>query len=172
MGQLHNEFPGIKMAAVCLGEYPADIAMYFILNGITSYLNSSEGFDQFYKGLGVVAKGGEYVSPAVNERIKLRFIHGKPKPAGKISDRHLQVIRLICSGFKDWEIAEVLALSRNTIVNHKTDVFTSLNVRSPIELVRAALILEIIRLEELFFYPRDMIVNPIPDAMVKGRARE
>ena len=136
-----------------------DIAMYFILNGINSYVCSFDGFEEFYKGLGEIAKGRDYISPAVLERIKLRREY--PEPAGKITDRHREIIRLICCGFKDREIAETLAVSRNTVVNHKTDLFTALNVRSPIELVRAALTLEIVRLEELYFYPKGLTVNPL-----------
>jgi DNA-binding NarL/FixJ family response regulator len=170
MGQLHREFPDIKMAAVCQGEYPPDIAMYFILNGIKSYLTSFEGYDQFYEGLKKIAKGRDCVSPAVLERIKMR--EARPAPAGKITCRHKEILRLICCGFKDGEIAEALALSRNTVVNHKTDIFKSLNVRSPVELVRAALTQEILRLEELYFYPREYTLNPIPDMKIKGRARK
>jgi DNA-binding NarL/FixJ family response regulator len=160
MGQLHNAFPEIKMAAICLGEYPAEIAMYFILNGINSYITSFDGIPQFYEGLDEVAKGRNYVSPAVIERINLRREY--PEPAGEITERHRQIIRLVCCGFKDHEIAETLAVSRNTIVNHKTSIFTFLNVRTPIELVRAALTIEIVRLEELYFYPRGLIINPLP----------
>jgi DNA-binding NarL/FixJ family response regulator len=170
MGELRKKFPKIKMTAVCLGEYPDDIAMYFILNGINSYVTSFDGVEQFYEGLDEIAKGRSYVSPGVLERIKLRK-EEYPDPAGRITERHIQVIRLICCGFKDIEIADVLALSRNTIVNHKTDIFTTLNVRSPVELVRAALTLEILRLEELYFYPKDYTVNPLPDAKIKGRRK-
>jgi DNA-binding NarL/FixJ family response regulator len=169
MGELHKSFPKIKMAAVCLGEYPADIAMYFILNGINSYITSFDGIDQFYKGLDEVAKGREYISPAVEERINMR--REKPDPVGKITERHKQVVRLICCGFKDSEIADVLAVSRNTVVNHKTGIFTTLNVRNPIELVRAALTLEIVRLEEIYFYPKEYTLNPLPEKKIKRRGR-
>jgi len=160
MGELKNIFPRINMAAVCLGEYPADLAMYFILNGINSYITSFDGVEQFYKGINLIAKGRTYISPEVMKRIKKRLV--VPEPAGIISERHKQVIRLICTGYKDYEIAETLAISRNTVVNHKTSVFTALNVRSPVELVRAALTLEIVRLEEMYFYPKDFTVNPLP----------
>ncbi|MDR0472468.1 MAG: LuxR C-terminal-related transcriptional regulator [Treponema sp.] len=170
MGELHREFPEIKLASVVLGEYSPDVAMYFILNGITSYITSFDGMDQFYKGLDELAKGGDWVSPSVNERIALRRDY--PAPAGKITERHNEVVRLICCGFKDDEIADTLAISRRTVVRHKTDLFTSLNVRSPIELVRAALTLEIIRLEELYFHPRNYTVNPIPEKYILGRSRE
>jgi DNA-binding CsgD family transcriptional regulator len=169
MGQMCKEFPEIKMAALCLGEYPPDIAMYFILNGIKSYFTSFEGYPQFYKGIDEFAKGREYVSPAVTERIKMRLEY--PPPAGKITRRHKEILRLICCGFKDGEIAEVLALSRNTIIHHKTDIFRSLNVRNPVELIRAVLTQEILRLEELYFYPKDYTLNPIPDIKIKGRRK-
>jgi DNA-binding NarL/FixJ family response regulator len=170
MGQLHKDFPKIKKAAFCIGEYPAEIAMYFILNGIKSYVNSFEGVEQFYSGLKEIAKGREYVSPAVLKRIALR--RDKPDPAGKITKRHREVIRLICSGFQDKEIAETLAISRNTVSRHKCDLFTYLNVRCPIELIRAALTLEILRLEELYFYPRDLVVNPLPEMKIGKRNRD
>jgi DNA-binding NarL/FixJ family response regulator len=161
MGLLHTDFPKIKMSAVSIGEYPDEIAMYFILNGIKSYITSFDGVDQFYEGLKEVAKGKVYVSPGVQKRIKLRQDE-EPAAAGTITERHKEVLRLICCGFKDKEIAETLAISRNTVVNHKTNFFTSLNVRNPLELVRAALTLEIVRLEEIYFYPRDITLNPLP----------
>ena len=169
MGELHRTFPKIKMAAVVLGEYPPDIAMYFILNGVNSYITSFDGVEQFYKGLDEVAKGREWVSPSAAKRIEMRRDY--PDPAGKISKRHREVIRLICSGFQEWEIAETLGIARSTIFRHKTDIFTYLNVRSPIELVRAALTLEIIRLEEMYFYPRDLTVNPVPEEKIKKRGK-
>jgi DNA-binding NarL/FixJ family response regulator len=168
MGRLHNDFPEKRMAAFCIGEYPDDIAMYFILNGIKSYVTSFDGVGQFYSGLKEIAKGREYVSPGVLKRIELRSEY--PDPAGKITKRHREVMRLICSGFKDKEIADILAISRVTVTRHKSNLFTSLNVRNPIELVRAALTLELVRLEELYFYPRDLVVNPLPDKEIeKGR---
>jgi DNA-binding NarL/FixJ family response regulator len=160
MGEMHKTFPNLKMAALCIGEYPAELAMYFILNGVKSYVTSFDGIDQFYKGIEKVSKGGEYVSPAVIERIALRPEY--PLPAGNITNRHKEVIRLVCSGFNDTEIAENLQVSRRTVGSHKRDIFTSLNVRSAIELLCAALTLQIITLDELYFYPKDYTLNPQP----------
>ena len=168
MGKLRQTFPKIKMAALCLGEYPPDIAMYFILNGINSYITTFDGLDQFYMGLDEIAKGRDYISPAVVERINMRRYY--PEPAGKISARHKEVIRLICCGFRDIDIAETMAIAKSTVENHKTDIYTSLNVRNAIELMRAALTLEIVRLEELYFYPKDLTVNPKPEKIFETAA--
>lgn len=169
MGELHKTFPKIRMAAISLGEYPPDIAMYFIMNGITSYVSSFEGVEQFYKGIDEIVKGRAYISPQVLKRIELR--RTEIQPANIITERLKQVLRLVCNGFKDNEIADVLSISRNTVLNHKTNIFTSLNVRNPLELLRAALTIKIVSLEELYFYPKDYTVNPLPEAKIKGRGK-
>jgi DNA-binding NarL/FixJ family response regulator len=170
MGELRKAFPDIPMAALVIGEYPPDLAMYFILNGVNSYVTSFMGVEQFYKGIDEISKGREYVSPGVMERKYMRF--PDLKPAGKITKRHMEVIRLTCCGFWDKEIGEILHISRNTVTNHKTDIFTSLNVRSSIELVIAALTQKIVGLDELCFRPYDLILNPLPENKLIGRRND
>jgi DNA-binding NarL/FixJ family response regulator len=170
MGELRKTFPEINMAALCLGEYPPDIAMYFILNGINSYINSFEGFEEFYRGLGEIANGRDYVSPAVVERIRLRREY--PEPAGKITKRHRELIRLVCCGFKNMDIAEIMAISKSTVQNHKSEIYRSLNVRNSVELIRSALILKIVKLEEIYFYPKNFTVQPRPDKKVLRRGKK
>jgi DNA-binding NarL/FixJ family response regulator len=170
LGELKQKFPRIKITAVSIGEYPADLAMYFILNGATSYISTTDGFDKFGEILAEISKGREFISPAVIERINKRRDY--PIPAGKISDRHREVVRLICCGFRDFEIADTLHISRRTVDNHKTEIFTFLNVRNTVELIIAALTLKIVLLEELYFYPRDMTLNPLPENKILRRAKK
>jgi DNA-binding NarL/FixJ family response regulator len=170
VGELKQKFPETKFAAVSIGEYPPELAMYFILNGAGSYITTTDGFDKVLDCLAEIPKGREFISPAVEKQKELRLV--TPKPAGKISDRHREVIRLICCGFKDLEIADTLHISRRTVDNHKTEIFTSMNVRNAVELIISALTLKIVLLDELYFYPKDYMVNPLPDAKIKGRARE
>jgi DNA-binding NarL/FixJ family response regulator len=160
MGGLMQVFPKVNMAAVSIGEYPADLAMYFILNGVNSYLATYDGYETVNDCLTEIRKGRKYVSPAVLQRIKTRGT--EPAGAGKITDRGYEVIRLVCNGWKDLEIADVLQISRRTVDNHKTEIFRSLNVRSAIELVHVALKLELVSLDELCFHHKDLILNPLP----------
>jgi DNA-binding NarL/FixJ family response regulator len=169
VGELKQKFPETKFTAVSIGEYPLELAMYFILNGAGSYITTTDGFEKVLGCLAEIPKGREFISPAVLERKELRQV--TPKPAGKISYRHREVMRLICCGFKDLEIADNLHISRRTVDNHKTEIFTSLNVRNAVELIIAALTLKIVPLDELYFYPRNYTVNPLPDAKIKGRRR-
>jgi len=168
--ELKRNFPNLNIVAVAIGEYPDELAMYFILNGAKSYVTSFDGFDQFYEGLDEVAKGKEYISPGVKERINLRVEY--PISAAIITDRQKQIIRLMCNGYRQDEIAENLHISRNTVNVQKTKIYTALNVRNPYELIRNALSLEYVKLNEIFFYPKDFVVNPQPDKKPKKRGRK
>ena len=166
MKQLKHTFPKIRMAAVSVGEYPADLAMYFILNGVNSYVTSFDGIDQWYSGLEDIRRGKDYISPAVVKRIDMRNC---PKPAGNISDYQKQIILLTCNGYKDTEIAETLYITRRTVTTHKSDIFTSLNVRNSNELIRTVLKLGIVTQEGMYFYPKDFTINPLPKKSEKKR---
>jgi DNA-binding NarL/FixJ family response regulator len=150
MGELKKQFPDINMAALSLEAYPPDLAMYFILNGIRSYDTAFDGFDKFFDGLRAINFGKKYISQSVQERMKLRIM--PMKPAGKISMRHYDVLRLVCCGLNNTEIAETLYITRKTVYSHIREIYRSLNVRKPVELVRTALKQKIITEDELFFF--------------------
>ena len=161
MGQLLKLYPQLNIAAVNIHEFPDDIACFFIYYGVNSYVSMMDGIDEFNRGLRAIRDGKRYVSPAVNERINLRSEY--PMPNAKLTKRHIEIIRLVCCGFTDTEIADVLHLSRRTIDTHKTEIFTLLSVRNPVELFKAAIVLEIITHNSVNFYPKDIVVNPKPD---------
>jgi DNA-binding NarL/FixJ family response regulator len=168
MGELRKKFPKPKMASAVIGEYPPELAMYFILNGVNSYITFFDGIDEWFKGFDEVCNGREYVSEEVIHCIDKR--RDLPDPA-RITKRHKEIIRLLCNGWKEYEIAETLQIHRNTVIHHKCDILTALNCRSVIELIHIALITGIITLEELCFRHRDIILNPQPEINIKGRKR-
>jgi DNA-binding NarL/FixJ family response regulator len=165
MGELKRKFPNIKMAGVCIGEYPVEIAMYFKIYGGNSYVTSYTGIPLFYEGLEEIRKGNVYHSPGIDEHIEMRTDF--PEFTGTITGRNREVLRLVCCGFNDIEIADELAIHRNTVKNYKTELFTIFNVRGSVELVLAVLTLEIIKLNELYFYPKDYTLNPLPEINIE-----
>ena len=63
----------------------------------------------------------------------------RPKPSSRpipaLSDRELEVARLVASGRRNGEIAEALFLSPKTVEHHLSSIFTKLGVRSRAELI-------------------------------------
>jgi len=149
MGMIKKEFPDLNMAAVCLDDYPADLGMCFIINGVNSYFNLFEGIEQFILGFECILKGKKFVSESVKERINLR--KSLPPPAKILTEKKIEVIRCICNGFQKDEIADNLYLSTSTVENYREKIYRSLNVRNIDELYTAALTLNFVTKEELIF---------------------
>ena len=174
MSLLHKQYKKLNIVAVSIYDYPADLAMKFILNGINSYVSYFDGSDCFYKGLDYVRNGENYISPSVQERIDIR--QELPPPAGELSDRQIEVLRLLCNGFTSTEIAAELCVSNRTVDFHKKELNNNFGTRNENELIRVALYLKIIKEDELDFYGRNYVLAPRPKkkskeklAMSKGR---
>jgi DNA-binding NarL/FixJ family response regulator len=162
MGELLKIFPQLNIAAVSVFcKIPDDLALWFIYNGVKSYINFFEGPDEFYAGLNMVREGRAYISPGVRKRMNMRQESGAP--AGNITARQMEIIRLLCNGFTGHEICGVLAISEATLYVQKTKLYTNLNVRNENELIRAALRCGWIKLDELRFFGREYTLNPIPE---------
>jgi DNA-binding NarL/FixJ family response regulator len=160
MELIKKDFPELNMAAVCFDEYPADLGMYFILNGVKSYFNMFEGIEQFNNGLAKILEGKIFVSEVVKKRIEMR--KGEPLPARKLPQKHIEVLRCICNGFNKEEIADNLYLSPRTVENYREEIYRCLNVNDIAELFRAALRLHFVTEEELIFCPRKFTLKPLP----------
>ena len=66
-----------------------------------------------------------------------------------LSERQKEIVRLLCNGFTTVEIANVLHISNRTAAHYKTVIYPVLNVKNQSELMRAALTLGIINVNEL-----------------------
>jgi DNA-binding NarL/FixJ family response regulator len=170
LGELLRVFPKLNIAAVSLEEYSDELAMCLIGNGVKSYVRWYDGYDEFIKGLKAVRDGEKYVSPAVKKRKGLR--DSDLEPAGRLLKRQKEVMRLICSGFKEDEVADTLQISRTTVVKHKTNVFRKMNVRGPVELVLNVLEAKTFTLEELYSFHKNFVVTPLPEKERKEKRRK
>jgi DNA-binding NarL/FixJ family response regulator len=160
MAALHKNFPKLNIAVVSIVDFPDDLAMYFIVNGAKSYVIFWEGEEEFLKGMREIREGREYVSPEVQKRIDMRSVY--PNPSGRLTERQMEIVRLVANGFTGAEIADTLHISEGTVDNSKSEIYRAMNVRNENEVIRAAINLEILRPEELQFFPRDYVLKPRP----------
>src|SRR5215510_15694021 len=121
MSLLLKKFPELNIAAVSIAPYPADLAMWFIFNGVKSYFNFYDSADEFFNGLDSIRDGKKFVSRTVQERIDM--CREEPTPVSQITMRQLEVIKLLCNGFNVPEIGDVLYISKSTVDRHKADIY-------------------------------------------------
>jgi DNA-binding NarL/FixJ family response regulator len=107
----------------------------------------------------------------VQKHIDMRGSYPEPS-SGNLTDRQIQIIKLIANGFTGEEIADVLYISERTVDTMKTQIYTALNVRNENEVIRVALYLELINPEELIFFGGNYLLNPRPPKQqTKRRAK-
>jgi DNA-binding NarL/FixJ family response regulator len=94
----------------------------------------------------VTARGGSWLDPRVASRVMGTLRRdGRPgsgdEPAqsvGPLTDRELEVLRLVASGANNAEVAEALYLSERTVKGHISAIFLKLGVRDrPAAIIRA-----------------------------------
>jgi len=87
--------------------------------------------------------GGSYVDPAVAGKLLNNVAQSIPQKAPimdtSLSDRELEVLRLLAMGLSNADIAKRLYLSEGTVRNYTSGIFTKLNVSDRTQAVVAAL---------------------------------
>ena len=102
--------------------------------GARGYLLKDISLEQLLEAIREIAKGGNYVKPAVTERLLQAARRGDGKPRGTpplmvLTERETHVLRLLASGYSNREIARALVVSVGTVKNHVSSILGKLSVR-------------------------------------------
>jgi DNA-binding NarL/FixJ family response regulator len=96
---------------------------------------------QLASAVRTVAAGESLLAPAVTRRLIERFVTERPADDAKrgrfadLTERELEVLRLLTRGMSNAEIGEQLYLSAATVKTHVTRVLTKLGVRDRVQAV-------------------------------------
>ena len=108
--------------------------------GAVGYLVKEAADVDLVQAIRQVASGRQYVHPALGAA--LLAPEAAPArlggPGGNLSDRELEVLRMIALGLTNAEIGARLYVSVRTIETHRSHIHQKLNVRNRAELVRRA----------------------------------
>ena len=136
--QLRSEFP--QVAVLMLSTYPeSQFGVRALKSGASGYLNKGCSTDQLFEAIARVARGGMFVTPELAERLAFGVRSDTPaSPLDSLSNRELQVLKLLAGGHSVGDIARELSLSVNTISTYRARLFEKLDIKNPIELVSFA----------------------------------
>ncbi|MBX3623813.1 MAG: response regulator transcription factor [Rhizobacter sp.] len=112
--------------------------------GARGYLMKQEATRKIVAALRQVRAGRIYLSETVSSEILTRLASGSERTdsaagaVGGLSDREMEVLRLIGRGLKTGEIARSLHRSVHTIETHRANIKRKLGLRTSGDLARAA----------------------------------
>jgi two-component system, NarL family, response regulator NreC len=113
--------------------------------GAAGYLPKEAAEDQLLEAIRVAAKGGTYLEPQLGARLAASAAATPPE----LTDRELEVLRLIARGLTNREVAERLFLSVRTVETHRARLQRKLGLSRRSDLVEYALARGLVEASEL-----------------------
>jgi DNA-binding NarL/FixJ family response regulator len=132
-----------KLPVVVVSAYPEkDYALRAFKLGASAYVAKESAADELLAALRKVLAGGRFVTPWLAERLA-ELLTGDAStfaaPHELLSNRELQVLRLIASGQTIKEISAVLSLSEKTIGTYRARISEKMHLSTNVDLTRYAL---------------------------------
>ncbi len=130
-----------RLPVLMLSLYPEkEFAMRAIKAGASGYLTKQSAPSELLAAVMRVLQGGRYITAALAEQMASALETGSDESLhARLSDRELQVLRLLGQGKSVSMIAEELHLSVKTISTYRARILEKLSCESTGELIRYAI---------------------------------
>jgi DNA-binding NarL/FixJ family response regulator len=107
--------------------------------GASGYINKASSGEELREAIFKIVKGGQYVGPALAEKIVLQLAQPEKARHESLSNRELEVLCAIASGKTVKEIAATLSLSEKTISTYRRRILDKMDMRTNAELTHYAI---------------------------------
>ena len=133
--RLRVEQPGVRVMALTTFDDDEDV-FAALRAGALGYLLKDVSSDRLVEAVLAAARGESVLQPSVAAKVVARFAQlddaprSRPQPlVVPLSDRELDILRLLADGCSNREIATALFLAEGTVKNHVTNVLGKLGAR-------------------------------------------
>jgi DNA-binding NarL/FixJ family response regulator len=107
--------------------------------GASGFVLKDDPPEQLLAAIRVVAGGEALLSPAITKRVIEKFTRiphsDPPKELDELTEREVEVFRLIARGLSNAEIGQELYISDTTVKTHITHILQKLNLRDRVQAV-------------------------------------
>jgi len=133
--------PSAKIIMLTISDEEADL-YDAIKAGASGYLLKEISIDEVATAIRAVAGGQSLISPSMASKLLTEFAsiikrtdERQQLPAPKLTDRELEVLKLVATGINNRDIAAKLFISENTVKNHVRNILEKLQLHSRMEAV-------------------------------------
>jgi DNA-binding NarL/FixJ family response regulator len=134
--------PTARIIMLTVSDEEADL-YDAVKNGASGYLLKDSSIDEVAQAVRVVADGQSLISPSMAIKLLDEFKQmsrsdRQQVPTPRLTDRELEVLKLVAQGLNNREIAKRLFISENTVKNHVRNILEKLQLHSRMEAVMYA----------------------------------
>ena len=140
---IKDAVPSAKIIMLTVSDEEADL-YESVKNGASGYLLKDSSIEEVAQAIRVVNEGQSLISPSMAVKLIDEFKQmSKPEreqgPALRLTERELEVLRLVAKGLNNREVAKELFISENTVKNHVRNILEKLQLHSRMEAVMYAM---------------------------------
>jgi two-component system response regulator NreC len=133
--KLREEFPGTQIVVLTMQDEPA-YARAALSAGALGYVLKEAADSELVEAVHAAAEGERYLNPRLGARVAAEPPPGRP---GGLSERELEILKLLALGHTNGQVAQELHLSVRTVETHRAHIQQKLGLRDRAEMVRYAL---------------------------------
>ncbi len=132
--------PSTRIIMLTISDEEGDL-YEAIKAGATGYLLKEISIDEVATAIRAVAGGQSLISPAMASKLLTEFAtlikrdDRQQVPVPRLTDRELEVLRLVARGLNNKDVAKQLYISENTVKNHVRNILEKLQLHSRMEAV-------------------------------------
>ena len=107
--------------------------------GASGFVLKDDPPEQLIAAVRTVAAGDALLSPAITKRVIRQFTRiprpVRPKELGELTERELEILRLIATGLSNAEIGRAVFIGETTVKTHVTHILQKLGLRDRVQAV-------------------------------------
>lgn len=133
--QIRKVSPGSRIIGVSMHSQPA-YAKKMLQIGARGYVTKNSSREEMFKAILEVHSGNRYICDEVKNIISEQIMDDGPSQGiNALSERELQIVKLIKEGFSSKEISSQLNISLKTVEVHRHNILKKLNLKNSAALV-------------------------------------
>lgn len=137
--EIRAAMPDFKVLVVS-AHSERDYAVRALKLGAAGYVSKQSATDTLVSAVKRVTSGGRYVSPSLAEHLAGNLAGGVNEAShDSLSNRELQVLRMIASGMTLKQIGADLALSEKTVATYRARISEKMGLPTNVDLTRYAM---------------------------------
>ena len=133
-----KDFPSVKIIALSMNGEGSLVNQMIEESDISGYLLKNIGQTEFITALNKIAAGGIYFSDEVLQEMLKASERKQVSDDNKLTNREVEIVRLIEKEYSNKKIAEELFLSERTVETHRKNIFRKTKTNSVIGLIKYA----------------------------------
>jgi two-component system, NarL family, invasion response regulator UvrY len=137
LSELKKEQPDLPILVLSM-HADDEYALRALRNGASGYVTKESAPEELITAVQKVMRGGRYMTPALAEKVAFAFASpaSTERPHQRLSERELQILRLIGAGKSLKEIAAMLSLSVKSVGTYRARVLEKMTMSTNADLIR------------------------------------